>query len=402
MPFPLIRLPMRVVYVDDDYFFLNALRTFNSKIVPAEYFESPLLAIERIHSEAPIWSDLVQLISEPDDELTNGRISKFVNRYFNDPRRFMTATVIVVDYELPGVNGLDLIRQIAPWPGKRILLTGRSSHNLAIKSFNSAIIDQFIEKSAPHTFTSLRGALEDLHLRTCEVFGNFMRHAFQSWQLTLLNTPAVAEALRQQIHQRGWNEYVVIGRPFGILGLTENGLQWMQLETAETLADLVELMDAGEFDPTEMAQAKTGALIANSEAHTELQLPGRATVKPTEILCQNPTLYSAVFPIDCPSATVQRRNVESTFSDEEHVDLAVRNLLIIHGLNHLSPAGDKQAAANHISQLQIEAALEYLARLVSKSSENQAHFQNLISTHALPTSIVKLVVAAVSQQSKAH
>lgn len=396
---------MRVVYVDDDPFFLSALRSLNSKTVPAEYFQSPSLAIERIRSEAQIWSSLVQLISEPDDELTNSRISKFVNCYFNDPRRFMIATVIVVDYELPGVNGLDLIRQIAPWPGKRVLLTGRSSQDVAIQSFNAAIIDQFIEKSGPRTFASLRGALEDLHSRMCELFGSYMRHAFKPWQLDILNTPAVTEALRQKIHALGWSEFVVIGRPFGILGVAGSNLQWMQIETGATLAEQVELMDPDEFDPNELAQAQTGALVANCEIHAELQLPGRATAKPAEALCQSPPVYSAVFPINRPLAPADEPAVDSTFSNEEHVDLAMRNFLIAYNVNrapHEQSMHEANAMAVGSSYPQIKDARDYLILMATSSPESHAHFQHLISKHALPLPVVKILTDAVLQRTKAQ
>ena len=44
------------------------------------------------------------------------------------------------------LDGLKVLETLVDWPGSRILLTGQADEQIAVKAFNSGLIDQFVPK----------------------------------------------------------------------------------------------------------------------------------------------------------------------------------------------------------------------------------------------------------------
>jgi hypothetical protein len=65
-------------------------------------------------------------------------------------------------------------------------------------------------------------------------------------QVAALQDDAVAKDLQTFVDSR-WVEYMVVGRPFGILGLSNVGVPgWLQLETPATLSEAADIgLDRG-------------------------------------------------------------------------------------------------------------------------------------------------------------
>jgi YesN/AraC family two-component response regulator len=67
--------------------------------------------------------------------------------YTNNERN-SEVTVLVTDYNMPNINGIDLCRELRAFPMKKILLTGAADHKQAVAAFNEGLIDCFIEKDS--------------------------------------------------------------------------------------------------------------------------------------------------------------------------------------------------------------------------------------------------------------
>ncbi|NNM59625.1 MAG: response regulator [Legionellales bacterium] len=65
------------------------------------------------------------------------------------PERVKDISIIIVDYEMPEIDGLTLLQALRDKPFKKILLTGKGSHTLAVNAFNNGLIDQFLQKDEP-------------------------------------------------------------------------------------------------------------------------------------------------------------------------------------------------------------------------------------------------------------
>lgn len=85
------------------------------------------------------------------DRMTDVSVNLDISRIFKkvyDKNRFEHIAVLVLDYDMPGVNGLELARELkSKTPVKIVMLTGEADKNTVIEAFNANEIDRFISKS---------------------------------------------------------------------------------------------------------------------------------------------------------------------------------------------------------------------------------------------------------------
>jgi hypothetical protein len=121
----------------------------------------------------------------------------------------------------------------------------------------------------------------------------------------------VARAL-QQFAQQHWIEYVVLGEPFGVLGLDADGqCQWLQLEPANTLDELAELAGTAGLDFDVVRAVQAGQLLPAVELHQQLGLRGPIRTAPSFAICDDGLLRAALFELqaaDLPQPIYAYRN----------------------------------------------------------------------------------------------
>jgi hypothetical protein len=195
------------------------------------------------------------------------------------------------------MDGLQALAELGDWPGSRVLLTGQADEQVAVRAFNRGLIDQFIPKQTPDISKRLIEAVEHL-LATPHA-----RHA-QTWRVTLtpeqsaiLRRPSVARELAALTAKR-WVEHVVIGEPFGVLGLDAAGtVSWLQLETPEGLQALAELAEIEGVPPSGQADIRAGRVLANLELRQALGQSGPVELITAFRLGDETPLLGAVFPV---------------------------------------------------------------------------------------------------------
>lgn len=368
--FPLLQLPRRVAYVDDQGNYLDALRSSltRSGASPATaraFIDSPETALQTIGQEVTYWGAVQGLLAEARDARDDrGEAKHYVERYFRDWRRFRLTSVLFIDYAMPGMNGVQLLEQLRNCPSRRVLLTGQADEQVAIRAFNAGHIQMFIPKNSPNLLQTIRAALDDLHESMCEHLGHLIRSTIADWQLTLLHEPRVREALRMKLEELEWIEYIVVGQPFGILGMRHAGpLQWLQLETAQTLEALAQALDEAEADPADVERVREGTELPCGELLEQLQL-GVADMDrlvPADELCRAPRVICAVCDLPVTVVTASRYGVENVSTPAELMRSLIRDVQIAHGTREIDPHGYRDALTvfaqtAHMSGLHREAA----------------------------------------------
>ncbi len=91
-----------------------------------------------------------------------------------DRQRFTRTAILIVDYDMPGLNGLELARRLkSKLAIKVMLLTGEADQQTAITAFNQGEIDRFLPKSAADCNERL---IQYVHqLRSGIIFGSFLQ-----------------------------------------------------------------------------------------------------------------------------------------------------------------------------------------------------------------------------------
>lgn len=301
---PLIKLPKRVVYVDDKGQFLDVLRMSLSRKSSRQFFDSPAVALEQLKYEIRNWKSVQELLT---DQAAGAEIaglaSIYITGYFNDWRRFHMTTVLVVDYGMPSMNGLEMLRQLGPWPGRKVLLTGEADAAVAIAGFNAGLIQQFLPKGTPRLYHAIQELNNRMHDEVCFQLGQLLYNTIASDRLQLLSDEEVKRGILEKVDELEWVEYIVLGHPFGLLGATSDGkLQFLQLETEGTLCDVADLAENHGASDVDVKHIRAGAVLPNIELAMDCGFFDAKKIEMNEAfdVCSKPLVVGAVANVPLP------------------------------------------------------------------------------------------------------
>lgn len=304
MTFPLFHRPGTVVFLDDDPDYLEMLALVLPRHWHLRLFMRPTECIAHLLQEPPFWEadawnqqQLIELWREGKPLIPQilGYWSKYTERY-------ALSRVCVVDFSMPGMDGLQALAELGDWPGSRVLLTGQADEQVAVRAFNRGLIDQFIPKQTQDISRRLIEAVERL------LYDAHPRHA-QTWRVTLkpeqaalLRAPGVASWL-SAFCAKNWVEHVAIGDPFGVLGMDAAGkIGWLQLETRDGLKSLAELAEVAGVPAAGLADIRAGTKLADLELRQAL-----SSTQPCRLVSAfavgegEGALLGALFAVDAPN-----------------------------------------------------------------------------------------------------
>lgn len=296
----LFQRPGSILFLDDDPDYLDMLGMVVPPNWQVELFSRPSGFAERMRQEPARWEADAAAQLHMLDRWRQGQplMPQILDYWANTPSRYQLAKACVIDYAMPGTNGLHVLETLLDWPGSRVLLTGQADEQVAVKAFNSGLIDQFVPKQDPDITRHLLGVLHKLSVAAHPRLNTLWRAALRPAQQSLLQVPSVAQALQAYTAQH-WVEYVVLGDPFGLLGLTANGeCHWLQLEPTPGLSDLAELAGSAGLGFDLVRSIENGQQLAAIELHQQLGLMGPVRTAPTMPMGSDGALYAASFVLD--------------------------------------------------------------------------------------------------------
>jgi CheY-like chemotaxis protein len=302
MSFPLFQRPGTVVFLDDDPDYLEMLALVLPRHWHVKLFLRPAECINYLQQEPPFWEADAWNQQQLIEQWREGKrlIPQILGYWSKYTERYALTRVCVVDYSMPGMDGLQALAELVDWPGSRILLTGQADEQVAVQAFNRGLIEQFIAKQTPDISRRLIEAVEHL-LATPNA-----RHA-QTWRVTLrpeqnalLRVPSVGHDLAGFAARR-WVEHVVIGDPFGVLGMDAAGqVSWLQLETSDGLKALAELAEIEGVPLPSLEEIRRGLKLADLELRQGLGRAGPPELAAAFPVGQDGALLGALFPVDSP------------------------------------------------------------------------------------------------------
>jgi CheY-like chemotaxis protein len=167
---PFLFFPTFTLFIDDYAPFMRDLSVLVSRRFPLnKTFSSQEAALEYIREfgiTSPFsrgWrgSNQVQDFDEiPDVKLYwESRLFSIHKRLY-DANRFASVATVVVDYQMPGMNGIEFCKAIKNPFVKKILLTGVADSEFAIEALSKGWIDHYVSKHDPEMIQKLMAYME--------------------------------------------------------------------------------------------------------------------------------------------------------------------------------------------------------------------------------------------------
>src|ERR1700677_1218699 len=133
--------PITVMCLDDDLNLLRSLKILLKKSNPVRDFFSPFTAEAFLKKAALLAATEMQCTETHviDENHIHQHLQSIQNLIY-DARRFEEISTLVVDYFMPGMDGLTFCRNFQENAYVKIMLTGEADQSLAIAAFNEGVI----------------------------------------------------------------------------------------------------------------------------------------------------------------------------------------------------------------------------------------------------------------------
>jgi CheY-like chemotaxis protein len=305
MQFPLYHRPSAVVFLDDDAGYLDMLADVMPRDWCVQLYTHAGDCIDHMQQQRPQWESDVDAHLQITENWRAGigLVPQLLEYWHNQPQRYALANVLVVDYSMPAMTGLDVLKALPKWPAQRVLLTGQADESLAVQVFNQRLINQFVPKQRPHIGHHLAQVVGELIASPFLMHDSIWRNALKKEQYALLQADGLAQALATLVRERGWVEYCVLAEPFGILGINSHAIpQWLQLEHTRDLPDAAELAESAGQSSQAAQQIRKGTHLGNAELTMALSCDASPSLAPTFSIGQPSALVGAFF--DLPKSCV--------------------------------------------------------------------------------------------------
>lgn len=236
--------PTTTVFVDDNRNFLANLSLQLDSELAYRLYDSPRAALDYVAEQAQLVPGVRRFFSRLFDcrgcssadyaiHLNVVRLADEIDNH----RRFSEVSVAVVDYDMNGINGLDLCAQFRGLGVKTVLLTGVADEKDAVRAFNDGTIDYFIPKSEPDVGNVLNRVIQKLQGQYFSEGSSLLVTALELGEIGLFRDPVFTEFFHGILKQHRFIEYYVLPGDRGFLLLDAQGVpSVLLLQTEEQMA----------------------------------------------------------------------------------------------------------------------------------------------------------------------
>jgi CheY-like chemotaxis protein len=236
MSLPIYHHPSLTVLIDDSDSFLKSLSFQLDPALASKAFHDTRSAIDWLEgSDEGHDSKLhasYDTYPNSHEECNVGFDIEQIHRISFQRQRFMTPSVLVVDYSMPQMNGVQLCEALRHLPCKKILFTGVADEKVAVDAFNRGLIDRYIKKSDDDALDKLETEIVALQREYFAARSDPLRDMLTLHNYSFVSDPVFATLVRVLLQEHGIVEHYVYSSPAGILMYDSDGqAQLMVVET---------------------------------------------------------------------------------------------------------------------------------------------------------------------------
>lgn len=213
---PVCYFPSTALFVDDSRdFLLNFVLQLDESLA-YRVFDSPFEAMEHIDTtqgERQVVSQ--RCLWEYKEHKQLGHSEPALLALHSDlynPLRFSDVSVVVVDYAMPGMDGLEFCRRINNPHIRKILLTGKADEKLAINAFNEGLIHRYIHKSDPHAAELITRSVYELQWQYFQEMSQAIERSLMLKSPACLQDKCFVAFFRQFCQEKGIVEFYQVDK----------------------------------------------------------------------------------------------------------------------------------------------------------------------------------------------
>jgi CheY-like chemotaxis protein len=225
--------PTTVVFIDDSAQFLkNLLLNVDTRQITPKLINNSLKASQFLRALPPeslILKRLASVKFKSHEESYINEILHSLHKDLEKSDRFDEVSVIVIDYAMPGFNGIEICSQLRTMNSqlKILMLTAEASEHLAIKAFNEGLIDKFMRKDYTDFLPTLNGEIQTLQKACFQKISSLILNRLdadsESSIAVCLQDPAFISLFQDICKKNDITEYYLINNEGSFLLINSDG-----------------------------------------------------------------------------------------------------------------------------------------------------------------------------------
>lgn len=221
--------PTTCLIIDDDRLFLDSIDYNYADVILCATEQQPERGIERLLKDTEVTGLTIEEANrwppeggddgDPVIRLPASRIAAMAR----DPARFSRVSVVVVDYAMPTMTGVEFLRKIKGLPVKKVLLTGKTGDATAVAAFNEGLINLFLVKQDPELPEKLTRVIEELQYGYFKDISAPLHPISKLEDTSFLDDPVIVDRYDKLARRIGAVEHYLLPSPPGLMLVDEIG-----------------------------------------------------------------------------------------------------------------------------------------------------------------------------------
>jgi CheY-like chemotaxis protein len=297
--------PTTVCFVDDNYSFLRSI----GMDLPDDWsymsFLQPEDALAIINEPEPM-PPLAERCFSMDNSDPSAPLIRMdlpaLEQEIKLVDRFRRVSVLLVDYAMPTMNGLEFCEQVVNKDIKKALLTGVADEKTAVEAFNRGLIDRYIPKAGLARMNAVIPHVDALKAAYFEQYSNRLYSNLALNPPAFMTEQSIKPLFDRILHKHHIVEYYLAAEPYGYLMLRADGsmLRLIVLSQAEHEAHIEMAASLG-APQTLLKQMRAGAALSYFMEHPsdypdDEDFPWQEMIVPATTVQGAQTWYIGVLP----------------------------------------------------------------------------------------------------------
>lgn len=235
-----IYFPTNIIFLDDDASFMNAtILGLNQTGKIYKTYTEPYQLLRELNAEFnPDPFEMNWVARDGNEEFGHRMLDANIANLHQEiyrADRFDEISVVIVDYHMPGMNGIEFCSRLHKKNVYKVLLTGHAEDALGIEALNKGIIHQFVRKHDLNLFNTL-----DDVIRTGQrhFFTQATRKTLDTLEGdTIFSDPTYISLVERICEQLNAVEFYLIDTQGSLLLFDDKGSQHVLFVTSDNLQD---------------------------------------------------------------------------------------------------------------------------------------------------------------------